>query len=113
MVARAQELKRQLAAEIQDNQAFYVEMQTAIQKVQEERLENASAQMRAEAGRLKPDAEKALTEAKLVDLQIDGDSAQGNQSMTLHGSTIKLPVHFRRIDGRWYVHAPDPLSQSE
>jgi hypothetical protein len=113
MVARAQELKRQLAAAIKDKQAFYVEMQTAIQKVQEQRLKDASAQMRAEAARLKPDAEKALTEATLVDLLIDGDSAQANQSMTLHGSTVKLPVHFRRIDGRWYMHAPDPLGQLE
>jgi hypothetical protein len=113
IAARAEKLQQQLAAAIKDKQAFYVEMKTGIEKVKEERQKNASAQMWAEAAQLQADAEKAHTEAKLGDLQIDGDSAQANKTMTLQGTTINLPVHFRRIDGRWYMHVPDPLSQSE
>lgn len=113
IAARAQKLQQQLAAAIRDKQAFYVEMKAAIEKVKEERQKDFSAQMRAEAAQLKADAEKAYAEARLVDLQIDGDSVQANQSITLHGITENLPIHFRRIDGRWYMHVPDPLSQSE
>jgi hypothetical protein len=111
-VARAQERQRQLAAAIQDKQAFYVEMMPEIERVGKAwagkvPLAGASAQ------KMQAEAEQAQAQAKLVDLQIDGDSASARQSITFQGKSMNVPIHFRRIDGRWYLHQPDLTSQAQ
>lgn len=50
------------------------------------------------------DAERALAEAKLVDLQVTGDTARGAMALEFMGRETKRPLEFRRIDGGWLMH---------
>ena len=56
---------------------------------------------------MRAEVERAQTEARLVDLRITGDAAEGKQSISFQGRSLEKPIHFRKIDGKWYMHQPD------
>ena len=57
---------------------------------------------------------EAWAEAKLIDVQITGDTAEGKRQISFPGRTLDvLPVHFRRIDQRWYIHQPNAREAME
>ncbi len=51
------------------------------------------------------EARKAVASRKLADVQIDGDTAQGQTTpaLAMGDSREAEPISFRRIDGRWYI----------
>lgn len=43
---------------------------------------------------------------KLADVKIEGDRATAVEASSGDGKERRTPTEFRKIDGRWYVHAP-------
>ncbi|MGE0755552.1 MAG: hypothetical protein AB7O38_00960 [Pirellulaceae bacterium] len=82
---------------ISNPEAFFVELMEAIAR----RAETLQHKL----GR-NPFAD-AQADAKLLDLQIDGDTARGRQSATSRGAQLESTVEFRRVDGNWYIHLPE------
>lgn len=98
--------QRQYAAAIGDKTAFYTEMVEALDEEFKASLpENAVLRMMA----LDPrnDLLRALAQADLSDVKIDGDKAQGKMTVVLGGERVDSPAMFKRIDGRWLVHLPE------
>lgn len=98
--------QRQYAAAIGDKSAFYTEMVKALDEEFKASLpENAVLRMMA----LDPrnDLLRALAQADLSDVKIDGDKAQGKMTVVLGGERVDAPAMFKRIDGRWLVHLPE------
>lgn len=98
--------QRQYAAAIGDKTAFYAEMVKAMDEEFKASLpENAVLRMMA----LDPrnDLLRALAQADLSDVKIDGDKAQGKMTVVLGGERVDAPAMFKRIDGRWLVHLPE------
>ena len=115
MAQKMEQHQQKLVAAIKDRSAFFVEMTELLEKKGDEWAKNmpgASSLMRA-AERSRAEAEKARAEAKLVDVEISGDTAQGKQQIRFRDRTMGLPVHFRRIDGRWYMHQPSVAEAAE
>lgn len=102
MIEGAQQRQKTLLAALQDKPAFYVAAM--------ERAEQVGEELMAKMGRpgqfteMQAKAEEARALTKLVHLTIDGDTAEGKQSMSFAGRAMEIPVHFQRIDGRWYIH---------
>ena len=57
--------------------------------------------------KLREKVEQARKNAKLVDVQIDGDTAQGQEVMSFGGNEVKTPIEFRKIDGSWLLYKAD------
>ncbi len=98
--------QRQYAAAIGDKTAFYTEMVEALDEEFKASLpENAVLRMMA----LDPrnDLLRALAQADLSDVKIDGDKAQGKMTVVVGGERVDAPALFKCIDGRWLVHLPE------
>ncbi len=107
LVGQMQKYQKQLAAAIRDKPAFYVDMMRHMETVGQQMAEKASASLfGVDVSKIRAEAEKLQAAARLVDVKIDGDTAVGSQTFTFQGRTFKTPVHFRRINGRWFVHQP-------
>lgn len=109
MFQKIQQQQRQLAAAVKDKSTFYIEMMALLEKggtEWAEKLPGMSSSPGKNAEQAREEAERARAEAKLVDVQISGDTAEGKQALPWRGRTMNLPVYFRRIDGRWYIHQP-------
>ncbi len=91
---------RELGAGIKDKAGFYSAIMPAIEKAGKE----MTAQLPGNLSQMQADAERALAEAKLVDLQITGDTARGAMAIEFMGRETKSPLEFRRIDGGWLIH---------
>jgi hypothetical protein len=103
IAAKIRERRDKLAGVIQDKPAFYAEMMTQIQAMGKKWADKMPASLSS----MQAEAEQAQASAQLVDLEVAEDTAKGKQSLTFRGKTLALPIYFRKIDGRWYVHQPD------
>jgi len=93
-IRKADERSERLAAAIRDKPEFYAELRN--------HLETVGSKLEGKAGLPKIVSAKLLADSRLTEVVIQGDTATGQQSFSFWGRSIKLPVHFRRIDGRWY-----------
>lgn len=100
MMEKAQEGQRKLAAAIKDKRAFYAEMAALMNDAEPGGAMNARMQQAME------DAKKAQANAKLVDVEITGNSAVGKREIVNSGSPMKVSVYFEKIDGSWYMRQP-------
>jgi hypothetical protein len=91
---------RELGAGVKDKVGFYSAVMPAVEKAGKE----MAAQLPGNLAQMQADAEQALAKAKLVDLQISGDSARGAISLHFMGRETKSPLEFRRINGGWLMH---------
>lgn len=107
-MANMEKEQRKLAAMIEDKSAFFVELMPAMETVGAEMASKlpGMAASREKAEQMQEQAQKAQAEAKLIDVQITGDTAQGKRQMPFQGRTVDVPVYFRSIDQRWYIHQP-------
>lgn len=108
MAEKMEQHQQKLAAAIKDHSAFFVEVTEVLETKGDEwakSMPGMSSSIRS-AERNRAEAEKAQAEAKLVDVQISGDTAQGKQQIRWRNRTFDQPVHFRKVDGRWYLHQP-------
>lgn len=95
-----------LGAAVDDKPAFYGELR----KLMEKRGEELTSKLKfpgVDVAKLKEELEQAQTIAKLVDVQIDGDTARGKRVSSFVGKEVKMSVEFRKIDGSWLLHQPD------
>lgn len=103
--------QRELGAAIKDRSAFYVELMTLMEEGSESWPGSTLALSPgpdADAGEEQvADAKRARAEAKLVDVQIRDDFARAKQEIAYREQTLKLPVYFQRMDGRWFIHQPE------
>jgi len=108
MLQRVEKQQGELAAMIKDKSAFYVELMPVLERVSVEMASKlpGMAALREKAEQMQEQAQKAQAEAKLIDVEITGDTAQGKRQVPFQGRTLDVPVHFRRIDQRWYIHQP-------
>jgi hypothetical protein len=107
---KMQEKQKALVAGMEDKVGFFVAAMGHVEAFGD-RFAEKLGQTGGQFAELKADAERAQAEAELVDLQIDGDRAQGKQRATFRGRTMNVPMWFRRIDGRWYLDQPDLTAQ--
>ena len=104
MAQRIQKRQKQLATAIDDLPAFYAEIVPQMEAIGKQREAGADGSSVSER---QAEAEKAQADAQLGNVQIDGDTAVGTQTLTFRGNPMSIPVYFRRIDGRWFMHQPD------
>jgi hypothetical protein len=103
MMQAMMQKSKALAAAVDDKPAFFVEAMKLQEKLQEELL-NKMKMPGMDLGKLKEAGMKAQANAKLVDVQIDGETAQGQQAMSMGGREVKMPLEFKKIDGSWLLH---------
>ena len=101
-----QKKSKTLAAAVDDKPAFFAELMKLLEERGEELTRKAELPG-MDLAKLQEESEQARQNAKLVDVQIDGDTAQGKQATSLRGKEVKAPVEFRKIDGSWFLHQPD------
>ncbi len=94
VIRKADERSRGLAAAIRDKPEFYADLR--------DYLETAGSKLEEKAGLPKIISARLLADSRLTDVVIEGDTARGQRVFSLLGRSFKPPVHFRRIDGRWY-----------
>jgi len=105
-IRKTDERSQRLAAAIRDKPEFYAELRN--------RLEAVGAKWEGKAGLAKIVPAKLLADGQLTDVVIRGDTATGQQSFSFWGRSIRLPIHFQRIEGRWYKSlAPALLGGAE
>lgn len=108
---RIREKQKSLAAVIHDKAAFYAEVMEHFEELGKEAVRKFGGN-RIDFSELQEKANRAQAEAQLVDLKIDGDIAEGKQSITFGSRPLKTPVSFKRINGRWYLHSNWPGQKS-
>jgi hypothetical protein len=86
---RFEESLRLLSASIKDKRAFIAETMSLVQTM--------GALERMDIG---------VGKGKLADVKIEGDRATAVEETNKDGKERRTPTEFRKIDGRWYVHAP-------
>jgi DNA-directed RNA polymerase subunit RPC12/RpoP len=101
-----QENSKKLAAAVNDKAAFFVELMTLMES-RVEGLAKKGTVSGVDFAKMQEDATRAQQNAKLVDVEIDGDTARGNQVVSLLGKERKVLIEFRKIDGSWLMHQPD------
>jgi hypothetical protein len=102
-----------VAATVRDKAGFFAEAMAITDEAGSQAMEKVpgmTADVRGKIAEAKEQARLSLSTAKLSDVRIDGDKAQGTKTMTSSGRTETMPVHFRKIDGKWYIHQP-PFSE--
>ncbi len=105
VVRKADERSKRLAAAIPDKPAFYAELR--------DHLERVGSKLEEKAGLPKIVSAKLLADSRLMDVAIEGDTATGRRSFGVLGRSFKLlPVHFRRIEGRWYKSLEIPAASA-
>lgn len=100
MMKKVEEAKSKVAAAIKDKRAFFVEMAALMDNVTPEG--GASGQMQ----QAMENAKKMQAAAKLVDVEITGNSAVGKREIVNNGTPMKVSVYFEKIDGSWYMRQP-------
>ena len=100
MVEKAKEAQAKLTAAIKDRRAFYIEMASLMNNAASGGAMNERVQAKME------EVKSAQAAAKLVDVEITGDSAVGRREIVNNGTTMKLPVYFEKIGGSWYMRQP-------
>jgi len=113
LTANMEKELRELAAIIKDKSALYVELAPVALRADVEMASKLRGITREKAEQLQEQRLKAHAEAKLMDVQISDDTAEGKQQIFLQGRTLDAPVHFRRIDQRWYIRLPDAREAME
>jgi len=109
MLQTMEKEQHKLAAMIEDKSAFYVELMPVLETLGAE----MASKLPGQAAQMQEQAQKAQAEAKLIDVQITGDTAQGKQQIPFQGRTLDVPVYFRSIDQRWYIHQPNAQEAME
>jgi hypothetical protein len=102
MMKKVEEAKAKVSAAIKDKRAFFVEMAAFMDNATSE--SGASGQMQ----KAMENAKKAQAAAKLVDVEISGNSAVGKREIVNNGTPMKVPVYFEKIDGSWLMRQPTP-----
>lgn len=92
MFAQMQQQIESSAASIKDKESFFVDVMTYFTENGEE-MQGANQQL-----------SMLNTSQALKDVVIDGDNARGMQTINVMGSTIDIPIEFRRIDDSWLIH---------
>jgi hypothetical protein len=105
LAREAEERRKKALSAIEDKAVFYVDFMAAMEAERDKHLpENPMLQVwsKKPAG----EARRALAAAKLDNLTIDGDTAEGEMSFKLPGEedAIVAPVAFKKSDGRWLIH---------
>ncbi len=116
MLQKMEQQQKKLSAAVKDRGAFYAELMPVLEKAGDqwmEKLPGMASALRKRSKQRRATVEKARAEAKLIDVQITGDRAQGKQQIAMGAQTINVPVRFRRIEGRWYLHQPDMAEAME
>jgi hypothetical protein len=101
---KREERRKELLASVEDKAALYVDLNEAIEAMVEQNLpENPMLAVYTK----KPvgEARRLIARADFTDLEIDGDAAEGKLSFKpSEEDEITVPVRFKKIGGRWYIH---------
>ena len=102
-----EKLRKRLLDSVEDKAALYSDLNDAIEAMVEKSLpENPVLAIMTK----KPveEARRFLARLELDDLEVDGDSAEGSITFKPPGEDkeITVPVQFKKIGGRWYLHTP-------
>lgn len=89
------QIRDQILAAVDDQCGFLVD---ALEAVRAARGKELSEDVRERVAEYR----QALREAKLIDLEIDDDTARGKLALTYRGKAEELTSSCRRINGRWY-----------
>ncbi len=96
--------RRQMISGIEDRAAFYVDLRKAVHAVKKKKFPPNPAMVEFKK-KPEEDYRKAISEAPLENVNIDGDSASATITFRPpHCDPLTVPIHFRQVDGRWYVH---------
>jgi hypothetical protein len=106
LARKKEERRKKLLASVEDKAALYVDLNEAIQAMVERNLpENPMLAVYTK----KPveEARRLVARADFTDLEFDGDTAEGKLTFKpSEEDQITVPVRFKKIGGRWYVHTP-------
>ncbi|MHC4400157.1 MAG: hypothetical protein ACYTG0_10800 [Planctomycetota bacterium] len=100
------ERQKRLASAVEDPGAFYADFMEAFEEEIKKKLPS-NPYLKFAFGKAMAEGRRAVGRANLKDLEIDGDTAQGSMSLSIVGREFDLPVMFKRVDGRWFIHTPD------
>ena len=100
-------LRKRLLDSVEDKAALYSDLNDAIEAMVEKSLpENPVLAIRTKKEVEEP--RRHLARVELDDLEVDGDSAEGSMTFKPLGEDkeITVPVKFKKVGGRWYLHTP-------
>ena len=103
-----------LGAFIDDKVAFYEEAMTRSTAFIEEKMEAFLKKSGKDIPNFREKERRRLATYKLGDVQTEGDTAEGKISLELTiGRPIESSVHFRQINGQWYMYKLDFAERKE
>jgi hypothetical protein len=94
--------RRRLATSIKNKSAFYAEAMPLFEKVASQWAKKTPVGSALQT-LFEPQVDQSQGHSKLSNLQIRGDRAAGQQMLRVGKRGINVPIHFRRIQGRWYI----------
>jgi hypothetical protein len=108
LAKKGEERRKRAISAVKDKAALYAELNAAVEAMVDRELPNNPV-LAILTKKPIEEARRALADTPLTDLKIDGDSAEGQVTFKPLGEdeAIDVPVEFKRIDGRWYLHTPD------
>ena len=98
---------------IDDKLTFFVERRVQMEESFTERREALYSRTAAEFLKRREEDRRVRAAAKLGDVQIEGDMAKTTFSYNLRGSPVEHTVHFRQVNGQWYIYEPPPEEYSK
>lgn len=87
---------------IKNKDVFYDDLIEAIQ-LSEENTWPINGTVRTMMRKSIGDERKRRASAKLVDLEVNGDSATAQMLLTIEGEEYKDPIEFEKVGSRWFV----------
>ncbi len=102
---------KKLAAAVDDKPTFFVDLMTLMDSLRGG-LAKKGALSGVDFAKIQEESMEAQKNAKLVDVEIEGDTARGSQAISISGKELKVPIEFRKVDESWLLHQPEvDLSQ--